>query len=236
MSQLQRVKKDTRKQRLRCHQRTVRNSGAQNVYGREENLNSILAVLAFLHPTSHGHMETYSCKALFLSSSTFSKRGWHNLRILLNTELLTSFFNWLMIVLWNKSLCSPYTSLSLMASMLPRVRGIGNYERVGRETDHEAGKGRQEKKGDSMTVSQFKVWPMIKTKMMCPCSSCNWASGSELPVGCMPSSVALSQAFPSLLALASGRRCLPAELVWHPRSFQTEDRDYVEICIMRYSD
>lgn len=97
----------------------------------------------------HTHMS--SRETSFFSPNTFAKWAYTYLRILLNTGILASVSN--SPVLWNKPLCSPYSSLSLMGSMSHRVRGTG-WRREGRLWSRE---GTQDRKDDNTETSQFTV-------------------------------------------------------------------------------
>lgn len=170
----------------------------------EENLSCVNAALALPWPTPQRHTHTNSQKALFSVPIHFPHEPRHSLRILLNTELLTSVNNWPMIALCNKTLCSPYTSLELMGSMFYVVRGRDNRGEEGRWWSR--GKGHRKGKltalisCSSMCGLTTSLWS--KQRRCIPWSGCNWASGSELPVGCIPSWMTLSKIYLSLWALA----------------------------------
>lgn len=90
------------------------------------------------------HKRHYNSVPVYLSN----KPGC-NLRILLDTGPLTSVPTWLVVALWNKALCSLYTSVSWVDSMFYMMRGIRNWKRLEREMTKQ---GKQFKTGKLTTL------------------------------------------------------------------------------------
>lgn len=143
----------------------------------------------------HTHMS--SRETSFFSPNTFAKWAYTYLRILLNTGTLASVSN--SPVLWNKPLCSPYSSLSLMGSMSHRVRGTGNWLREGREIVKQGGDTGQERwQHWDLTVhcGDLRTTLWSKKRWHAPCSGCN-----KLLLGCTPSLMTFSASCLSLWGL-----------------------------------